>query len=452
MANASSMVLKRPDGSHRVLGGYRYAAAPSGTKSFDPSQTQVSRLPAQVDLRPMLTPVEDQGQTSSCAANAAAGAYEYLMKRHQGDQAYDVSRLFIYFNARDLEGGPIEDGGSLLHQIVEGLKQYGAPSEQTWPFDPGIVNEKPSDDAYQEASGFSIEGAELVPVDLDAWKTSLAAGYPIIFGMALFESFDKQKKAGLVPMPTPNEVGRASHGGHAMLCVGYSDKDQVFIVRNSWGPKWGDKGYCYIPYRYLMNADYNYGDSWIIRSVEMLPTDESTWSDGSESLLEDVTTALGNMDDETYSALVDAAGEHHIETRLAALFLACAGADGDLSEAEVGRIAEYLGPVLQQLGGHQDGEAILQNAGQLAADEALLSETVQIFGQYFPAETLASIANQLQDAAGADGLDESEASVLDAVIAQWQVGTGEVAGEDDDEGEALDGEEEYEGDDAEAGY
>jgi C1A family cysteine protease len=46
-----------------------------------------------------------------------------------------------------------------------------------------------------------------------------------------------------------------------MLCVGYSDPDRVFIVRNSWGSDWGDKGYCYIPYDYLMSEKYNDGDS-----------------------------------------------------------------------------------------------------------------------------------------------------------------------------------------------
>ena len=38
-------------------------------------------LPLCVDLRPLMTPVEDQGQTSSCVANAVAGAYEYWIQR-----------------------------------------------------------------------------------------------------------------------------------------------------------------------------------------------------------------------------------------------------------------------------------------------------------------------------------------------------------------------------------
>ena len=90
----------------------------------------------------------------------------------------------------------------------------------------------------------------MVPTELEAWKQVLAEGYPIIFGLSLFGSFDKQRKPGYVPEPSEGETGRESHGGHAMLAVGYSDPDEMFIVRNSWGPDWGDKGYCYIPYDY----------------------------------------------------------------------------------------------------------------------------------------------------------------------------------------------------------
>eukprot|EP00961_Rhodomonas_salina_P050026 671939-Rhodomonas_salina.1 len=60
-------------------------------------------LPAFVDLRPYMTEVEDQKKSNSCAANAVAGAYEYLAKRaamESGDEVGDISRLFIYYVGR----------------------------------------------------------------------------------------------------------------------------------------------------------------------------------------------------------------------------------------------------------------------------------------------------------------------------------------------------------------
>ena len=40
-------------------------------------------------------------------------------------------------------------------------------------------------------------------------------------------------------------------GNHAMVLCGYSEDEKIFIVRNSWGTKFGDRGYCYIPYSYI---------------------------------------------------------------------------------------------------------------------------------------------------------------------------------------------------------
>ncbi|MFO0755196.1 MAG: C1 family peptidase [Byssovorax sp.] len=441
----SSFSFTQADGSSRVVRGYRYAPPPAQAKRFA-GAAGPSRAPSKVDLRSFMTPVEDQQSTNSCAANATAGAYEYLVKRNLGEEAYDVSRLFIYYNARAADDPDnIEDEGSVLSSVIDGLKENGACSEETWPFDPGSVNEQPSDEAYEEAKGFQIEDTELVPTDLGAWKAALAAGHPIIFGMKLFGSFDKQKKAGLVPMPSPKEAGRESHGGHAMLCVGYSDPDEVFIVRNSWGPDWGDKGYCYIPYRYLMNEQYNFGDSWIIKQVEVLPPDESTWSDDDASVLEDVSGMLAGMSDEEHRELLDRMGETPLEVRLSQLFLRAAGADGEVADAELAAVAEHIAPVLEQIGSRQSAEKVLRNTRRLLDNDDLLEETIDIFGETFPQEVLASIAGELQEIIEADDeVADEEQELVDAVIERWQIEPAD--GEDDEEDEDEDDEDEDEDD------
>ncbi len=438
----SNFIFTQADGSSRSVKGYHYAPPKASSKRYV-GGSAVSRLPAKVDLRNFMTPVEQQGETNSCAANATAGAYEYLIKRHLGEEAYDVSRLFIYYNARAVDDpNNIEDEGSILQSVIDSLQQHGACSEETWPFDEGLVNDEPSEEAYEEAKQFLIEENELVPTDLNAWKTALAEGNPIIFGVKLFGSFDKHKRPGLVPAPSATEAGRESHGGHAMLCVGYSDPDQVFIVRNSWGPEWGDKGYCYIPYRYLMNESYNFGDSWIIKRVDVLPPDEETWADDEESMLEDVSSVLASLDDETYTELLEQMGDVPLEVRLALLFLVAAGADGDISEDEVNQAAEHLAPVLEQMGSVQKPERVLRNALRLVEEEGLIEETIKIFGEVFPQEVLASIAGELEAIASADDMSEEEATFVDAVIERWQIepSGGEEEGEEE-EGEEEEGEE-----------
>ncbi|HRJ52436.1 MAG TPA: C1 family peptidase [Candidatus Thiothrix moscowensis] len=251
------------------IGGCRVGAVPPDAKRRKVGRSAAKPLPPKVDLRPYLTSVEEQ-VGNSCVANACAGAYEYLAKRTLGDAA-DVSRLFIYYNAR-LEDDDVEqDEGTSMQSAIEGLKKYGACREDLWPNDEDSIIAEPAEEAYQHGAYFKIAEAEYVETDLDLYRHTLADGYPIAFCLNTFTSFDHATdNRGRVPMPRTSEQEREEHGWHAMLCVGYLDKDKMFIVRNSWGNEWGDKGYCYIPYKYVIHSDWNGHDTWIIKSVEDL--------------------------------------------------------------------------------------------------------------------------------------------------------------------------------------
>jgi hypothetical protein len=282
-------VVKRSDGERIKVGSYRPDKRNPNDKVFQSRQFSANNLPPKVDLRPYMTEVENQGDSNSCTANAMAGAYEYLMKRLT-NQDSNVSRLFIYYNARALDGDTDQDEGTYLRSCIKVLKKYGTCSEQTWPFDLHRIHIAPEESAYSEATNFLVEDAYRVEVDLDQMRSCLAEGYPFTFGLQLFGSFQDAGSQGLVPMPDLDEDEH--DGGHAMLCVGYSDADKVFIVRNSWGESWGDRGYCYIPYNYMTNPDLN-GDLWSIRRVSDNQVDLSQDIHGTEaSLFDSVTAAI----------------------------------------------------------------------------------------------------------------------------------------------------------------
>lgn len=97
-------------------------------------------------------------------------------------------------------------------------------------------------------------------------KGCLADGYPFVFGFSVYASFESSKVArdGHAPLP---KAGEEFLGGHAVLAVGYDEQRQWFICRNSWGPKWGMKGYFTLPYPYLVQPSLA-SDFWTIRSVE----------------------------------------------------------------------------------------------------------------------------------------------------------------------------------------
>jgi C1A family cysteine protease len=94
-------------------------------------------------------------------------------------------------------------------------------------------------------------------------KGCLASGYPFVFGFSVYTEFESDTVAttGVLNMPSPKEK---LLGGHAVIAVGYDDKTQRFIVRNSWGAKWGIKGYFTIPYAYLTDPNLA-ADFWTIR-------------------------------------------------------------------------------------------------------------------------------------------------------------------------------------------
>jgi hypothetical protein len=433
-------VITRPDGSEIQIGGYRFAAPREDAKLFDEAGSRLERLPAKADLRPYMTRIEDQGRLSSCVANAVAGAYEYLVKRHQGDDAYDVSRLFIYYNARQVGGSEHEDQGAVIGDAIQSLSDHGACSETTWPYEEARVNETPSEQAYEEGQAFVVQDVQQVPTTLPAWKTCLAEGHPIIFGLLLFKSFDSHRKRGVVPVPSPSEASRESHGGHAMLCVGYSDPDRVFVVRNSWGSGWGDGGYCYVPYDYMMNEKFNGGDSWIINRLESFAVDEDLWGDDQERILEDVETELGQMDDDQYREMLDAFGDVPFEHRLALVFLRGAASDSEISEEEIEEISAYLARVFDQMGSPYDAARVIRACMDRLQDEELILESVGYLGQYLSRSALAGMVSTMQEVVGVDGLSEGEEDFIWGLVQAWQVeegvgGEGEVDSYFDHDGE-----------------
>jgi len=217
-------------------------------------------LPAAVDLRPGCSPVEDQGALGSCTGNAIVGALEFLELKDKLPYT-DLSRLFVYYNERVMEHTVQSDAGAQIRDGVKSVSKQGVCSEAKWPYIISKFAVKPPAACYTEALKHRIvEYHRLTTVD--EMRACLAEGYPFVFGFTVYESFESQAvaKTGTVPMPRKSE---RVLGGHAVLGVGYNDKQKRFIVRNSWGTGWGKQGYFTIPYAYLSNPDLS-SDFWVV--------------------------------------------------------------------------------------------------------------------------------------------------------------------------------------------
>jgi C1A family cysteine protease len=223
-------------------------------------------LPNLIDLRPHCPKtVYDQGDLGSCTGNAIAAAMEFDQIK-QGLGEATPSRLFIYYNERAMEGTATTDSGAQIRDGIKTVALQGACPESIWPYDPAQCLIQPPQQAYDSASAHKVSLYQRLPQQLRSFKGCLAQGYPFVLGFTVYESFESDQVAatGLVPMPGKDEEAL---GGHAVLAVGYNDARQMFTIRNSWGPDWGQKGYFQMPYAYLQNANLA-RDFWTIRMLK----------------------------------------------------------------------------------------------------------------------------------------------------------------------------------------
>lgn len=228
-----------------------------------------AKLPARVSLRSKMPPVYDQGQLGSCTANAIAAALQYDAKKQKQKGVKTPSRLFIYYGERLIEGSVASDAGAEIRDGIKVVAKLGAPPETEWPYDISKFTEKPPTAAFKAALDHQALDYARVPQTVTSIQTVIAAGFAVVFGFSVYESFESQQVAdtGEVPLPTPGET---LLGGHAVLAMGYNTNDAglvEFEVRNSWAKTWGDEGYFWMPASYISQPSLA-SDLWVVKSVE----------------------------------------------------------------------------------------------------------------------------------------------------------------------------------------
>lgn len=254
-------------------------------------------IPDKKDLRSYCSPIENQGALGSCTAQAAAGVVEYFQRRAFDDHC-NGSRLFVYKVTRNLMN-VTGDTGAWLRNTMGALVLCGVAPEKYWPYTdskPDFDEEPPAfvyavADEFKALKYFSHDppasNKPLASV-LFSVKLYLAMGIPSMFGFYGFErghfedgAYVPPYHSGEIFYPCPSDKAL---WGHAIVAVGYDDEKKIrnescgketkgaLLIRNSWGSDWGEDGYGWLPYEFVLNKLAL--DFWSLLSAGWVETDQ----------------------------------------------------------------------------------------------------------------------------------------------------------------------------------
>lgn len=210
-----------------------------------------ANLPKSIDWRnyeghSYVSPVRNQGKCGSCWAFAlTAGLESYVMKNEGAqDKDVDLSEQVMI----SCSGVGSCDGGTLNASFIQ---ETGLPPESFYPYTATNGSCSSAKEGWKDNT-YTIGSWGSVSQNLSSMKAALVKYGPIPTAMMVYEDF-MSYKSGIY-----SHVSGKKLGGHGVFLVGYNDDEQYFIVKNSWGPKWGEDGFFRIAYSEI-ESDTNFG-------------------------------------------------------------------------------------------------------------------------------------------------------------------------------------------------
>jgi len=219
--------------------------------------------PALIQLQPEIdnrgvTNILDQGEEGACTGFGLAAAIN-LLNTPNRELNINVSPRMLYEMAKKHDEWPGEDyAGSSCRGAIRGWKNMGVCSEADWPYSTDHPGELTIPRA-KTARSCTLGAYYRLRPEINDYHTALNEVGAIYISAAVHSGWftpESANKGELAIIKPSDNI----EGGHAFAIVGYNS--QGFIIQNSWGPKWGSKGFAIWTYEDWLQ---NINDGWVFR-------------------------------------------------------------------------------------------------------------------------------------------------------------------------------------------
>ena len=176
--------------------------------------------------RGFVTPVKDQGRCGACVAFATCATMESSTWVRTGRQVVlSEGHLFHCY------GGSCANGWGMTHGLDSARNGVGLERDLPWS----------TDGVCRRIAPVCHVAAFRAHTDMAARKRAVAAA-PVLAGMKVYQDLLAYRNG------VYRHVAGDLAGNHAVDVVGYDDAAQAWLVKNSWGARWGDAGFFRIEY------------------------------------------------------------------------------------------------------------------------------------------------------------------------------------------------------------
>lgn len=215
------------------------------------------------------TPVKYQGGLGSCVAFASGAQKESYDHKELG-KVPNLSEQFLYGKCKETDGMP-NVSGTFIRAAMKILKDLGICEEEYFPYEgKWPPSGTPKEGYLENAAKYKISTYASVGITKEALQQALYQNGPVVVGIAVYENFEHVGSDGIVQFPSG-----ALKGGHAILVIGYNKLG--LVCKNSWSTRWGDNGYCTIPW--AVWEKINMGEAWTVVDMTLATKPWSDWPD-----------------------------------------------------------------------------------------------------------------------------------------------------------------------------